>query len=155
MAFYRPRDPLKFHSDKQVAGCARSCTSCCLPGKEIFYLVVYPADVSSIISTVDAQLLVLVNTIESADTLEQLIIFLSDEASIMRGAGLTPLVPVTCRALRQPLAARTEAHDLLFIGRFYVSMYVATRMGLDICVGLAGTEKMKMVLSQNGLCGPD
>ena len=74
---------------------------------------------------------------------------------MMRGAGLTPLVPVTCRALRHPFAARTEAHDLLFIGRFYVSMYVATRMGLDICVGLAGTEKMKMVLSQNGLCGPD
>ena len=153
MAFYRPRDPLKFHSDKQVAGCARSCTSCCLPGKEslpgkeMFYLFVYPADVVSVISTVDA------STFELADTLDQLIIFKPDEASRMRGAGLTPLVPVTCRALRHPLAARTEAHGLLFIGRFYVSMYVATRMGLDICVGLAGTEKMKMVFRSNQASG--
>ena len=103
----------------------------------------------SVISTVDTQLLVLVSTIESADTLEQLIIFSHYDASMMRGAGLTPLLPVTCRALRHPLAARTEAHGLLFIGRFYVSMYVATRMGLDICVGLAGTEKMEMVFRSN------
>ena len=56
MAFYRPRDPLNFHFDKQVTGCARSCTSCCLPGKEIFYLLADPADVSSIINEVDARL---------------------------------------------------------------------------------------------------
>jgi hypothetical protein len=109
--------------------------------------------VASVISAIDARLLVLVITIESADTLEQLIIFSHYDTSMMTRAGLTPLLPVTCRALRHPLAARTEAHGLLFIGRFYVSMYVATRMGLDICVGLAGTEKMKMVFSSNQASG--
>ena len=103
---------------------------------------------ASVISAVDARLLVLVITIESANTLEQLIIFLLDDASMVRGAGLTPLVPVTCRALRHPLAARTEAHDLLFIGRF---MLVC--MGLNICVGPAGTEKMKMVFRTNHASG--
>ena len=145
MAFYRPRDPLNFHFDKQVAGCARSCTSCCLPGKEIFYLLVYPADVSSIISTVDAQLLVLVNTIESADTLEQLIIFMLDDASMVRGAGPTPPLPATCRALRHPIAARTDTHGWLFVLRFYVSIRVSTRMTLECCVGQPGSEKMKVV----------
>ena len=57
---------------------------------------------ASAISATDARLLVLVITIESADTLEQLIIFLLDDASMVRGAGLTPLLPgardVPCRS---------------------------------------------------------
>ena len=99
---------------------------------------------ASIISTVDARLLVLVITIESADTLEQPIIFLLDDASMVRAAALT-LLPATCRAVRHPLAARTDAHALLRVLRFYVSICVSTRMTLECCVGQPGSEKMKVV----------
>ena len=100
---------------------------------------------ASVISAVDARLLVLVITIQSADTLEQLIIFMLDDASMVRGAGPTPLLPATCRAVRHPLAARTDPHGLLIVLRFYVSICVSTRMTLECCVGQPGSEKMKVV----------
>ena len=62
---------------------------------------------------VNARLLVLANTIQSAANVEQLTIFVPLQHAAQLRAGSTPPLPASSRALWQPHAINTDRADVL------------------------------------------